>query len=213
MTTTIGLIQVKGGAGRSTLATNLAGELSKKGPTVLIDADIPQGTSASWFAVRRDAGRAGNLIADTARDHRELIAKVARHQASDFIVLDGPPRLAEMTRAILMLADKCLLPVGASLAEVWATSDVLAIIEEARRVREIDARIVWTRHRPHTNLARDLAAQAKAELGLPIMASTLGLRVAYAEALGTGLTVAEGADAAAAAEIHALVAELVCVVQ
>ena len=213
MTTTIGLIQVKGGAGRSTLATNLAGELSKKGPTVLIDADIPQGTSASWFAVRRDAGRAGNLTTDVARDHRELIAKVAKHQASDYIVLDGPPRLAEMTRAILMLADKCLLPVGASLAEVWATSDVLAIIEEARRVREIDARIVWTRHRPHTNLARDLAAQAKAELGLPIVATTLGLRVAYPEALGTGLTVAEVGDTAAAAEIHALVAELVGVVQ
>ena len=213
MTTIIGLVQVKGGAGRSTLATNLAGELSKKGKTALIDADIPQGTSASWFAVRRDAGRAGNLTTDVARDHRELIAKVAKHQASDFIVLDGPPRLAEMTRAVLMLADKCLVPVGASVAEIWATGDVLEIIQEARRVREIDARIVWTRHRPHTNLARDLAAQAKAELGLPIMASTLGLRVAYPEALGTGLTVAEGTDAAAAAEIHALVAELVGVVQ
>ena len=208
MTTIIGLVQVKGGAGRSTLATNLAGELSKKGKTALIDADIPQGTSASWFAVRRDAGRAGNLTTDVARDHRELIAKVAKHQASDYIVLDGPPRLAEMTRAILMLADKCLLPVGASLAEVWATSDVLAIIEEARRVRKIDARIVWTRHRPHTNLARDLAEQAKAELGLPIMATTLGLRVAYPEALGTGLTVAEVGDAAARDEVQALVAEV-----
>ena len=96
MTTTIGIIQVKGGAGRSTLATNLAGELSKKGKTVLIDGDIPQGTSASWFALRRDAGRAGNLTADTARDHRELIEKVAKHvKAADYIVLDGPPRIAE----------------------------------------------------------------------------------------------------------------------
>ena len=34
----IGVIQVKGGAGRSTLATNLAGELSKLGRTVLVDA-------------------------------------------------------------------------------------------------------------------------------------------------------------------------------
>lgn len=209
MTTTIGIIQVKGGAGRSTLATNLAGELSKKGKTVLIDGDIPQGTSASWFALRRDAGRAGNLIADTARDHRELIEKVAKHvKAADYIVLDGPPRIAEMTRAILMLADKCLLPVGASVAEIWATGDVLAIIEEARRVRKIDARIVWTRHRPHTNLARDLAEQAKAELGLPIMTTTLGLRVAYPEALGTGLTVAEVGDAAARDEVQALVAEV-----
>ena len=49
---TIGIIQVKGGAGRSTVSTNLAGELSKLGKTVLIDCDMPQGTSASWYSVR-----------------------------------------------------------------------------------------------------------------------------------------------------------------
>ena len=208
MARTIGVIQVKGGAGRSTLATNLAGELSKQGRTVLIDGDMPQGTSASWYTIRKQVGRAGDLIADTARDHRELIEKVDKHKAADFIVLDGPPRIAEMTRAILLLADKCLLPVGASVAEIWATGDVLAIIEEARRVRKIDARIVWTRHRAHTNLARDLGEQAKAELGLPIMATTLGLRVAYPEALGSGLTVAEIGDAAARDEIRALVGDM-----
>ena len=36
----IGVIQVKGGAGRSTLATNLAGELAKIGQAVLIDGEI-----------------------------------------------------------------------------------------------------------------------------------------------------------------------------
>ncbi|MCB1997034.1 MAG: ParA family protein, partial [Rhodoferax sp.] len=46
----LGVIQVKGGAGRSTVATNLAGELAKIGRTVLIDCDMPQGTSASWYA-------------------------------------------------------------------------------------------------------------------------------------------------------------------
>ena len=93
---TIGIIQVKGGAGRSTVSTNLAGELSKMGKTVLIDCDMPQGTSASWFSVREQAGKAGNLIADTATNHRELVAKVEQYQDADFIVLDGPPRIAEL---------------------------------------------------------------------------------------------------------------------
>lgn len=205
----IGIIQVKGGAGRSTLATNLAGELAKRGRTVLIDADMPQGTSASWYALRNQAGKAAELTAETAHDHRELIAKTEHHaKAADFIVLDGPPRIAEMTRAILMLADRCLLPVGASVAEVWATTDVLAIIEEARKVRKIDVRIVWTRHRPHTNLARELTDQVKTELGLPIAKTTMGLRVAYPDALGRGLTVTEVADAAARDEINGLLSEL-----
>ena len=45
MTKIIGIIQVKGGAERSTLATNLAGELSKVDRTAIIDCDMPQGTS------------------------------------------------------------------------------------------------------------------------------------------------------------------------
>lgn len=206
----IGIIQVKGGTGRSTLATNLAGELARRGRTVLIDGDMPQGTSASWFALRFQAGMAGNLTADTARDHRELIEKTEKHTkaGAEFIVVDGPPRIAEMTRATLMLADRCLVPIGASVAEVWATSDVLTIIDQAKKLRKIDARIVWTRHRPHTKLAKELTEQATKELKLPMMKATLGLRVAYPEALGTGTTVVEIGDTLAKIEMAALVAEV-----
>ena len=209
----LGVIQVKGGAGRSTVATNIAGELSKIGRTVLIDGDMPQGTSASWYAIREQAGKAGgtdtNLVADTATDHRELIDKVEQYKPdADYIVLDGPPRIAEMTRAIMVLADLCLVPVGASVAEIWATADVLAIIEQAKKVRAIDARMIWTRHRSFTNLAKELTEQATAELGLPILKTSLALRVAYPEALGAGLTVAELPDQNARMELRFLIAEI-----
>lgn len=209
MAKVLGVIQVKGGAGRSTLATNLAGELSKVGPTVLIDCDMPQGTAASWFAVRQEAGLAGALVADTATGHRDLIAKVERHrQAAAYIVLDGPPRIAEVTRAVAVLADLCLVPVGASVAEVWATGDVLSILEEAKTVRPVTARMVWTRHRSFTRLAKDLTEQATTALGLPILKTPLGLRVAYPEALGAGQTVAELADQNARLEMRCLIAEI-----
>ena len=209
----VGVIQVKGGVGRSTVATNLAGELAKIGKTVLIDGDMPQGTSASWYAIREQIGKAGgtddNLLADTAVDHRELIAKVEKHaKTADYIVLDGPPRIAEMTRAIMVLADLCLVPVGASVAEIWATADVLAIIEQAKKVRAIDARMIWTRHRSFTNLAKELTEQATTELGLPILKTSLALRVAYPEALGAGLTVAELPDQNARIELRFLIAEI-----
>lgn len=202
----IGIIQVKGGAGRSTVATNLAGELSKKGRTVLIDCDMPQGTSASWYAVRREIGWADDLEADTAKNHRELIEKTERHvkAGAEFIVLDGPPRIAEMTRAILVLADVCLVPIGASIAEIWATSDLLVTIEEARKIKKkIQVYIAWTRHRPHTALARELTEQVEKELGLPAIDTPLGLRVAYPTALGNGRTVAELGDPVAREEIRA----------
>ena len=205
---TIGIIQVKGGAGRSTVSTNLAGELSKQGKTVLIDCDMPQGTSASWFAVRQQTNRAGNLVADTAANHRELVAKVEQYQDADFIVLDGPPRIAELTRAILVLADLCLVPVGASKAEIWATSDLLELVKEAKKVKPVKARMVWTRHRPHTKLAQELFDLAAKELGLVALSTSLGFRVAYIQALGEGLTVAELAEPSAKAEVKSLAKEV-----
>ena len=208
MTKVIGVIQVKGGAGRSTVSTNLAGELSKQGKTVLIDCDMPQGTSASWYAVRHQAGKAGALIADTATSYRELVSKVEQYADADYIVLDGPPRIAELTRATLVLADICLIPVGASAAEIWATGDILVLIEEAHKVRPVNARMVWTRYRPHTLLAQGLTELAKKELGLQSLGTSLGMRVSYMQALGEGLTVAELADASAKAEVKFFVKEV-----
>jgi len=205
---TIGIIQVKGGAGRSTVSTNLAGELSKLGKTVLIDCDMPQGTAASWFEVGDQSGRSGNLLADTATNHRELVTKVEQHQDADFIVLDGPPRIAELTRAILVLADLCLVPVGASAAEIWATSDLLVLVEEAKKVKPVKARMVWTRYRPHTKLTQELSELATKELGLVALSTALGMRVAYMQALGEGLTVAELAEPSAKAEVRLLTTEI-----
>ena len=204
----IGVIQVKGGAGRSTVSTNLAGELSKLGRTVLIDCDMPQGTAASWYAVRQGKGKEGNLVADTAINHRDLVAKVEQYQDADYIVLDGPPRIAELTKAILILADLCLIPVGASAAEIWATGDILELIKEANQVKKVKARMLWTRYRPHTRLAQGLTGLASKELGLVALGTSLGMRVSYMEALGEGLTVAELADPSARVEVNFLTNEV-----
>lgn len=204
----IGIVQVKGGAGRSTVSTNLAGELSKQAKTVLIDCDMPQGTSASWYAVRQQAGKAAGLTIDTASSHRELVAKVEQYAKADYIVLDSPPRIAEMTRAILILADACLIPVGTSAAELWATGDILELIEEAKKVKRVTARLVWTRYRANTKIAQGLTSQAEKELSLEALNASMGMRVAYMEALGSGLTGAEAGDPSAKDEVRQLVDEV-----
>lgn len=208
-TKTVGVVQVKGGAGRSTVATSLAGELAKVGTVALIDCDQPQATAASWAALRQqDDGKAA-VRAYTAATHRELVGVVGKIDGTvDWIVMDGPPRIAEMTRAILALSDLALVPVGASPAEIWATTDVVPLLEEAKRLRALEARLVWTRFRPYTRLAQDLEGQAAKELGLKPARSHLGFRVAYAEALGSGLTAAEVGDPVAREETQSLAAEV-----
>jgi chromosome partitioning protein len=210
MTQIVGIIQVKGGVGRSTIATNLAAVFSEKSPTALIDCDLPQGTSASWYAVRKAEATPVNLTLATVRDYRELIAR-AEELAADhrYIIIDAPPRIAEMTRAIIVMSTLCLVPLGASAAEIWSTADLLETINAARGYRAaIDVRIVWNRFRAHTREAIDLSEAARQELGLKELTTRLGYRVAYSEALARGLAVNEWLDKNAHSEIVALAAEV-----
>lgn len=206
----IGIVQVKGGVGRSTLATSLSAALAQDGRTALIDADVPQGTSASWGALRERAGRLGNLTVAGVADHRALVSKARELVAvNDFVVIDGPPRLAEVTRAILVMSRLCLVPLGASGAEIWATADLVMTISEARERRlDINAHIVWNRFREHTRSARELGEAAEKQLGLHALHDKMGYRVAYSEALARGLSVAEWPDRLAQEEFAALVAEI-----
>ena len=206
----IGIVQVKGGVGRSTLATSLAAALAADSRVALIDADVPQGTSASWGKVREQAGRLGAMTIAGVADHRALVSKVRELvEINDFVVIDGPPRLAEVTRAIMIMSRLCLIPLGASAAEIWATADLVKTINEARGRRlDINARIVWNRFREHTRSARELGEAAEKQLGLPALQSKLGYRVAYSEALARGLSIAEWTDRQAQEEFAALMAEI-----
>jgi chromosome partitioning protein len=211
MTQIVGVVQVKGGVGRSTIATNLAAIFSAKKPTALIDCDLPQATSASWFAVRKSTRPStGSLTLATARDYRELVAR-ARELATDhdYLIIDAPPRIAEMTRAIVIMSTLSLVPLGASAAEIWSTADLLPTIGAARQYRpEVDARIVWNRFRGYTREALEISEAARKELGLGELMTRLGYRVAYSEALARGLSADEWQDRSAHGEIMALAAEV-----
>jgi len=206
----IGIIQVKGGVGRSTIATNLAAILSRSRSTTLIDCDLPQGTSASWFATRQRGAPDGDLSLALARDHVELVEKTKElHEKSGYIVIDAPPRIAALTRAVIILSHLSLVPLGASAAEIWSTADLLQTLAEARNYKaDVDARIVWNRFRSHTREAQELSEAVRREMGLKELDARLGFRVAYSEALARGLSVAEWPDRAAHEEMAALVAEV-----
>ena len=215
---TITVLNLKGGVGRSTVATNLAGTLAKsstgafKGSSVvLIDADLPQGTARSWWALRAQAGKAEGLDLAEAETAQELIAEVnqAQERGVAWCVIDTPPRLASVARAALVLSDLILIPVAASAGEIWAVNDVVALIQEAKEVKKIDARLVWNRHRKNTKIAQEISEEAEKILGLPVMKSSLGLRVSYVEAMGLGLTVVEmKSDSVSRREVLSLVEEL-----
>jgi len=206
----VGIIQTKGGAGRSTLATNLAAHFSLQAPTTLIDCDLPQCTTSSWYALRQAASPSNNLLLANAHNHLELIQKAKEHAAiSKYLIIDGPPRLEEMTRAIMILSNLCLIPLGASAAEIWSTTDLLQTLAEAKTYKpEVDARLVWIRFRAQTREAQELKDAVQKGLNLDELQTRLGYRVAFSEALARGLSVEECFDRNAKTEILGLAEEV-----
>jgi len=210
MPTIVGVIQTKGGAGRSTLATNLAAHFSLRETTTLIDCDLPQATSSSWYALRQAEHPSKHFLLATAHNHQELIQKAKEHALlSRYLIIDGPPRLAEMTRTIVILSHLCLVPLGASAAEIWSTTDLLQTLEDARKYKtDVDARLVWTRFRAQTREAQELKDAVQKDLKLKNLQARLGYRVAFSEALARGISVQEGGDPIARDEMLGLAEEV-----
>ena len=130
----------------------------------------------------------------------------------EYIVLDAPPRIAEMTRAMLMLCDLIVIPVGATSDELWATADLLETITEATNKRpQLEYRLLWNKYRTSTRSAKELSHEV--ELEAPTLRTKLGLRVAYSDSMANGLSVTEWRDKKAKQEVTNLTNEIITILR
>lgn len=209
MTKVIGVIQLKGGAGKSTVATNLAGMLNEKGSTLLIDADEPQYSAEGWYLLREEAGRTDDLKFSTANDGT-LPSTLRSNSVADYIVIDGPPRVERTTKLILAVSDLVIIPLPASMADMWATYDLEEIVNmELKSRKSLTVRLLMNQYRGFTNLSKEIAKEARSkEMSIPVMKTMLGFRSSYMTALGTGRCAGEVGDSKARDEINQLTKEV-----
>jgi chromosome partitioning protein len=153
----------KGGAGKTTLASNLAGYLANQGRTVgLCDLDRQQ-SALRWLGFR-DSGLApieGHFVANSS---------VVRLPAGgDWVVVDAPAglqgyKLADYLRAV----DKVLVPVVPSVFDMAATEDFLNVIRAEVRGARNKIGIVAMRVDPRTKAAAMLEEFLK-HFDIPIL--------------------------------------------
>ena len=199
----------KGGVGKTTLATHIAGELAMRGlHVILLDAD-PQGSSLDWTQRRSQQGlprlfSAVGLARETLHQEAPELARRADH-----IIIDGPPRIAALARSALLAAERVLIPVQPSPYDVWASAEMVALIREAQVFRPaLRAAFVINRRVSTTIIGRE-ARQSLAEQPLPALRSEIHPRIVFADSVAAGRLARETApDSAAAREIAALTDEL-----
>ncbi len=189
------IANLKGGSGKSTVAFNLAVWLEKNGRRVVgYDLD-PQCTFSDLGALRKEIGNKPDLNIQSVR--AVLGEQLMAHRDCEVLVDVGAANMAAMKEAMTS-ADRILIPVPPSQADVWATQRFLHIVGP-----DMDAVSMNGRHRTmafvnraDTNKSiRETHETEEALRMLPgideVMPHRLKMRTAFRRSLSEGLAVFE----------------------
>jgi chromosome partitioning protein len=155
----------KGGSGKTTLATNLAGYLAKQGQrVVMLDLD-QQKSSLDWLSLR-----AHELPTISGIGSEQEISK-GDMEKIDWLVLDSPAGIEGKSLArALKLANKVIVPVQPSVFDMVATRDFINRLVEEKTIQKKKSfiGIVGMRVDPRTRAASTLE-QFLLQYDLPII--------------------------------------------
>ena len=126
---TLVIASQKGGVGKTTLAGHLgvAAEQSGAGPVALIDCD-PQGSLASWWNERAaEAPLFASVEIANLANHMQALDKAGIKLA----IIDTPPAVTDVIRAVLQVADLVLIPARPSPHDLRAVGTTVELVEQA----------------------------------------------------------------------------------
>lgn len=152
----------KGGSGKTTLSTNIAGYLASRGHHVaMLDLDRQQ--SAMLWLAQRD----GELPVIWPLKGEKL-----RDKSADWLVIDSPAALhGKNLQHALKLVHRVVVPIAPSLYDIQASYDFLNSLAEMKAARKgkVQVGVVGMRMAPRTRAAATLE-QFLQQLDMPVLA-------------------------------------------
>lgn len=200
-TNTTLVINPKGGSGKTTVTTNLAGYFASIGvPTTVMDFD-PQGSSLNWLRLRPP--HAPKIHGANAAPQKSGLRSVQMHVPADTqqLIIDAPAGAAGLLlQEMLGRAHSIIIPVSPSSIDIHATANFIRDLLLTGRIRARNIRLAAVANRVRKSnpvyqpLERFLTA-----LNLPLLARLADSDV-YLNAAETGMGIFEMDFAVSVAE-------------
>jgi chromosome partitioning protein len=139
----------KGGVGKSTLSTNIAGYLASRGHSVMLGDLDRQQSSRTWLGLRPAAAAAISAW-EVGKGQGE--GQVVRPpKGTTHVVIDTPAGLhGKRLDEVMKLADKVLIPLQPSIFDIHATHEFVRELQAHRRADKVSIAIVGMRTREGT---------------------------------------------------------------
>ena len=198
---TLAVIALKGGSGKTTVATHLALAAHLRGlQTLLVDID-PQGSSHEVLSARQGPGPEC-LTSTGARLMSAQLAAVGLKK--DLLLIDTPAGVVEDVAEAIVLSDAAVMVVRPTLLDIAALARTLALV---RRLKKPSTVVVNQAPVPREGVEAPVvkrALRALEYMRLPVAPVIVRARAIYQTAVETGRSAEELADHAAAREIAGL---------
>jgi chromosome partitioning protein len=124
----VSFVNQKGGVGKTTAAINFASGLSRRNRLVLLLDVDPQGSVLQWRSIADnddfDALHKPNPVS------RSDIEAPARKY--DYVVIDAPPAIGEITKSVLLFTNLAVVPIGPSALDIWSSGETVSLIRQVK---------------------------------------------------------------------------------